>query len=270
MLIKIIAGALGFYLIYCGLLFFLQRQILFPRYQIPVLSEEIPEPAGIEKIWLNAASGKVEAWFMPPLLPQGSRSAPAVIFGHGNAELIDFWPQAFVPLTQLGIGVLLVEYPGYGRSAGAPSEKNIIDTFVKAYDLLVARKDVDPGRIILFGRSIGGGAVCGLAKIRPSVALILSSTFTGVRAFAVRFLVPGLLIRDPFDNLGAVKIYQGPTLIIHGKYDDIIPYSHGRALFKAASNPKMISYDCAHNDCPPDWGIFWKDIEAFLRDAKIL
>jgi len=79
LLIKIVAGGLGFYLIYCGLLFFLQRQILFPRYQIPFFSEGIPEPAGLEKIWLNTASGKVEAWFMPPQLPPGSRPAPAVI-----------------------------------------------------------------------------------------------------------------------------------------------------------------------------------------------
>lgn len=270
MLLKIIAGVLCFYLIYCGFLFFLQRQILFPRYQIPVPPGEKPEQSGLEKFWIDTASGKVEAWFMPPALSHARKSAPAVIFAHGNAELIDFWPQELYPFTRMGIGVLLVEYPGYGRSAGYPSQTNIIDTFVRAYDRLSLRQDVDLRRIVLFGRSVGGGAVCGLTKIRPPAALILSSTFISVRSFASRFLAPGFLLRDPFDNLEAVRSYHGPILIMHGKYDDVIPYAHGQALFRAAVNAKMISYDCAHNDCPPDWGAFWKDIETFLREAKIL
>ena len=258
----------------------MQRQIIFPRSQIPYPSGAENVISGLEKIWLTTYSGKIEAWFMPPLninpskpfpaKPVPAKPAPAVIFGHGNAELIDFCPEELKGFTRIGIGVLLIEYPGYGRSEGSPSQKSISHAFNAGYDYLVSRKDVDPNRIILFGRSLGGGAVCALASNKPSAALILQSTFTSARAFASRFLAPGFLVRDPFDNLSVVSTYTGPVLIIHGKNDDIIPFSHGKALYKKVGNGKMIVYDCGHNDCPPNQEIFRQDIETFLCNARII
>ncbi len=258
----------------------MQRRIIFPRSHIPYSSGTEKVVSGLKKIWLVTHSGKIEAWFMPPLninpskptqaKPAPAKPAPAVIFGHGNAELIDFCPEELKSFTRIGIGVLLIEYPGYGRSEGSPSQKSISHAFNAGYDYLVSRKDVDPNRIILFGRSVGGGAVCALASNRPSAALILQSTFTSVRAFALRFLAPGLLVRDPFDNLSVVSTYPGPVLIIHGKNDDIIPFSHGKALYEKCLKGKLIVYDCSHNDCPPDYVIFQKDIETFLTDVGII
>jgi len=96
------------------------------------------------------------------------------------------------------------------------------------------------------------------------------STFTRVHAFAKRFLVPAFLVRDPFDNLAAVKSYPGPILVIHGKYDDVVPYRHGVALTQSTPNAKLITYDCRHNDCLPSFGTFWQDVAAFLRETGIL
>ncbi|MEA3436082.1 MAG: alpha/beta hydrolase [Thermodesulfobacteriota bacterium] len=278
--IKITTWTFLIYFAYCCFLFVMQRQIIFPRSHIPYLAGAEKIIPGLEKIWLTTPSGKVETWFMPPLninpsktipaKPVPSKPAPAVIFGHGNAELIDFCPEELKEFTRIGIGVLLIEYPGYGRSEGSPSQKSISHAFNAGYDYLVSRKDVDPNRIILFGRSVGGGAVCALASNKPSAALILQSAFTSVRSFASRFLAPGFLVRDPFDNLSVVSAYTGPVLIIHGKYDDIIPFSHGKALYKKVRNGKMIAYDCSHNDCPPDYVIFWKDIETFLNEVGII
>ncbi len=267
-LLKIALCTLFLYLAYCCFLFLTQRQIMFPRYQIRMTSgvkEDIP---GLEKIWLDTSCGKVETWFLPP--DQVPGPAPAVIFAHGNAELIDFWPEEFRKLTHFGIGVLLVEYPGYGRSEGAPSQQSVTEAFVAAYDLLTARKDVDPSRIVLFGRSVGGGAVCALAAERPSAALILMSAFINTRSFASTYLAPGFLVRDPFDNLAVVSSYSEPVLVIHGKNDKIIPYAHGVALFRAARHGKMLTYESGHNDCPPAWDIFRQDIVSFLHDAGII
>ena len=80
-----------------------------------------------------------------------------VIFAHGNGELIDYWPDELKKFNDFGLGVLLVEYPGYGRSDGTPTQKSISEAFEAAYDMLVSRPDVDAERIILFGRSVGGG-----------------------------------------------------------------------------------------------------------------
>ena len=87
---------------------------------------------------------------------------------------------------------------------------------------------------------------------------------------ASKLLAPKFLVRDPFDNLNAVKGYQKPVLVIHGRHDNIIPYAHGADLHRAAQNSKMITYECGHNDCPPDWDQFWADIMSFLRDNGII
>lgn len=268
--LKYILYSLLFYLAYCGLLFVLQRQIIFPRYQIPQPPQADQQVAGIEKSWLITDSGRVETWFIPAERAPSDKPQPVVIFGHGNGELIDFWPQELRKFASLGVALLLVEYPGYGRSTGNPTEKSVTDTFIAAYDWLTSRHDVDASRIILLGRSLGGGAVCALARHRPSAALILMSTFTSAKSFAKKFLVPSFLVRDPFDNLEVVKNYSNPILILHGRHDTLIPYSHAKALHAAAKQAEMITYNAGHNDCPPDWNVFWKDMENFLRKYGII
>ena len=269
-LLKYISWLLLLYVAYCGLLYFFQRQILFPRNMVPKPSKSDQQIAGLQKLWLNTGFGKVEAWLLLPVAGRSAVPAPAVIFGHGNGETIDFWPAKLEGFTRLGIALLLVEYPGYGFSAGSPSQDSIAQTFVAAYDDLVSRKDIDSSRIIFFGRSLGGGAVCALAQKRSSAALILMSTFTSVRSFAKQFLLPSFLVRDPFDNLSVIKNYSGPVLILHGQRDEVIPFTHGQKLHQSVQNGKMVAYEAGHNDCPPNWKVFWRDVENFLYDIGLI
>lgn len=268
---KVVLWSLVLYAGYCLLLFLVQRHMLFPRYLVPVSTgEERQKISSLETIWIQTRFGKVEAWFLPPLNHARNRPAPLVIFAHGNAERIDFCARELLQFTHWGIGVLLVEFPGYGRSEGKPSQASITETFVSAYDLITRRNDVDASRIILYGRSLGGGAICSLSKHRQAAAVILMSTFTSVRSFAPRYLVPAFLVRDPFDNLTALQTFKGPLLILHGKYDEVIPYAHGKSLYQASPNARFLSYECGHNDCPPDWPQFWEDVKQFLRNAGMV
>jgi hypothetical protein len=266
---KIIGIVFLVYAGFCLLMFFLQRHVLFPRYMIPAPDPPDFKALGIEPWRLEASFGAVEAWYLPPAGADPQQPAPAVIFAHGNGELIDFWVDELRRFPERGVGLLLVEYPGYGRSAGSPYQTGILEVFTLAYDRLAARKEVDAGRIVLFGRSLGGGAVCDLALKRPAKALILMSAFKSVRAFAARYLAPAFLIRDPFDNEAAVRRYTGPVLVIHGRFDEVVPFGHGQALADAAPNARMIVYEAGHNDCPPDWDVFWRDVEGFLRENGI-
>jgi fermentation-respiration switch protein FrsA (DUF1100 family) len=132
------------------------------------------------------------------------------------------------------------------------------------------RHDSDAAVIRPPNTRIGKNAVCALAAERPSAALILMSTFTGARSFAKRYLAPSFLVRDPFDNLSVVKNYPAAVLIMHGRKDTVIPYSHGIALHSAARHGKLITYEAGHNDCPPDWRMFWQHVRTFLRENKII
>ena len=189
-----------------------------------------------------------------------------MIFAHGNGELIDDWALALEPLRRWGAGVLLVEYPGYGRSTGAPSQTTIVASMKSAYDRMLTRPDVDPRRIVGYGRSLGGGAVCALASERSIAALVLESTFTSVRPLARGFLVPGFLVRDPFDNLDALRRYPGPVLIVHGEHDEIIPAAHASELHAALPRSRLALEPCGHNDCERPWRL----VQEFLRENALL
>jgi pimeloyl-ACP methyl ester carboxylesterase len=265
---KILLFAITVYLVYGLALYLLQRRVLFPRRHVE--PETPPKMDGIEPIWLSTGYGKVEAWFLSPAGTEAEAPRPVILFAHGNAELIDFWPEPMAEFCRRGFGVLLVEYPGYGRSEGHPSQETVTEAFVAAYDALAERKDVDKARVVLMGRSLGGGAVCALASKRPAAALVLISTFTSVRSFSWRFLAPGFFVRDPFDNLPVVAGYAGPVLVAHGTGDMVVPYRHGVAVAKAAKRSRMVTYDAGHDDCPPDWTAFVETVAEFLQREGVL
>ncbi len=266
---KIVTVILALYSIYCGILFFFQRHIVFPAGHAGPVKEKSENLSGLQKFKIDGPSWKVEAWFLPAEKDFRDKY-PVAIFAHGNAELIDDWPKALQPFTKMGISVLLVEYPGYGRSVGKSSPETITDVFIKAYDLLVERNDIDSDRIFYIGRSIGGGVVCSLAREREPSALVLMSTFTSLKVMARKFLAPGFLLRYHFENIEVVQSFEKPVLVIHGNNDDVVPCDHGVALAQAAPCGRLITYDAGHNDCPPDWNVFYRDMEVFLKESGIL
>ncbi|MEE9142105.1 MAG: alpha/beta hydrolase [Gammaproteobacteria bacterium] len=249
---------------YLALGYSMQRAVMFPNPPVPLddIAAEIP---GLEKIWLEQPDGRVEAWFLPPYKDTDDPTA-VLLFTHGNGELIDYWAEAFDVVRSWNVAVLLVEYPGYGRSSGKPSEQSITETMVAAYDRVAERLDVDASRVVAYGRSIGAGAACALASHRDVAALILESPFTSVRPLAWRAGLPGFLVRDPFDNLSVVERFEGPVLIMHGERDGIVPIKHSETLHEAAPDSVFKRYACGHNDCPRPW----RDIHGFLEDQSIL
>ncbi|MBK8482195.1 MAG: alpha/beta hydrolase [Proteobacteria bacterium] len=248
----------------------LQRRIVFPRHLTHAAAGAGDGVEALERLWIDTEEGRVEAWLLPGEGVGPTHPGPAVIFAHGNAELIDEWPQILQPYRRLGISVLLPEYRGYGRSAGSPSQAAIGADFARFYDQLAARPEVDAARIVLHGRSLGGGVVCQLAEQREVAAVILMSTFSSVHELAKRFWVPSFLLRDPFDNRAAIARLQRPVLIVHGRQDTLIPVDHARVLAAAATRGRLVLYDGDHNTCPPDWTVFWRDLEQFLRASTVL
>jgi uncharacterized protein len=266
-ILKLFTIAVIAYAAYALLLFLMQRRILYPGRYLRVSG---PPPGGIAAIAVATAAGHGEAWFMPPLRRGPGERRPLVIFFHGNGEVIDSLPGQAEGFRELGMGVLLVEYPGFGRSPGNPTESSITETAAAAYDAALKREEVDPQRIVLFGRSLGGGVACALAVRRPSAALILQSTFSSTRPFARGFLVPAFLVRDVFDNGSVLSAYRQPVLLFHGSSDTTVPPEHSRELQRLAPRTRLVEFPCGHNDFPPDWREFYRIIAAFLEDAGVV
>jgi uncharacterized protein len=260
MSIALICGML-FVGLYWAALYAMQRSMLFPA---PPLAGLAPRPADAQQIWLDVGEARVEAWFLPARNATGP--VPLILYTHGNGELIDHWPDRFEAPRAWGMSVLLIEYPGYGRSSGIASEKSIVDTMLAAHDWALRAPGIDPARIIAFGRSLGGGAACALARRKPVAGLILESTFTSVSAFARGFYAPSIFVRDRFDNEAVVRDFKAPLLVIHGTHDTLIPVRHAHDLVAAAPHAQLELLACGHNDCERPW----PRIREFLKQNALL
>jgi uncharacterized protein len=267
-LLLVLAAVAVFYVGFLVVLFLGQRALIYPGVRNRV-SPFVPQAAGIEPLRVASAQGTVDALFLPAPTVPGKRQ-PVVMFAHGNGEVIDLWTSQLHGFQERGIGVLLVEYPGYGRSTGTPSQDSIRLALDAAYDRIVADPRVDAGRVFGFGQSLGGGAICQLARDRPLRALILQSTFTSLDVFAAGYGAPSFLLRDHFDNLAVVRSFAGPVLVIHGEQDGVIPWRLGRELAAASSHATFRLYQCGHVCWDPGRVPFWRDAVPFLISAGIL
>jgi len=168
-------------------------------------------------------------------LPAGTQDF-TIFFTHGNAEDLGHLMPLLKMFNELGFGVFSYDYRGYGLSSGRPSEKKTYIDSETAFAYLTNNLGVTPEKIILHGRSVGGGAVVDLAVNNKVAGLILESSF--VTAFRVLTRIP-ILPFDKFKNIDKIKKVNCPVLIIHGLKDRIIAPWHGKKLFEAANEPKL-------------------------------
>lgn len=254
------------YLGYVLLLVLFQRTLLFPGRWLtpPAMPSGVAAVAGT--LWLSTSFGKVESRLALPGHADGP--FPLVIIFHGNGELIDNPHPAFEQLRQLGCALLLVEYPGYGRSAGKPCQQTLVETALAAFDAVTVRPEIDQKRIASFGLSIGAYPATVLAAQRPVQALILAAPFTSLRPFAHQRLLPAWLLFDYFDNLAMIPQYAGRTLVLHGQYDTIVPFEHGRQVSAAAVQGQFVALPADHNDLL-DQSRFWDELHGFLAPTVL-
>ena len=254
-----------------GLVWWMQRYMLFAGAYVPHnVSLSLPEEA---TLWTrDTGDGVVEAWLLPGDGATAENPGPAVVFCHGNGELINIWTHEMRWYTSRGYTVLLPEYRGYGRSEGTPSQANVLEDLTDFTDRLAALPSVDAGRIVYHGRSLGGAVAVQLATVRPPRAMVLASTFTSVRdvaghLFGVR--PPGFLVRDRFPVEALLPKYDGPVLILHGELDRVVPVEHARRNAAAARDARLVVYPgIDHNDMPGGHGK-WADILGFLAEEGL-
>lgn len=191
-----------------------------------------------------------------------------ILFSHGNAEDIGDVEPIILYLRDSGFAVFAYDYRGYGTSEGTPSEKKAYEDIDAAYRYLTGELKIPPARVILHGRSLGGGVAVDLASREPVAGLILESTFT--TAFRVVTYIP-LLPFDKFENINKLARVNCPVLVIHGKQDRTIPFSHGEKLFAAAPGVKLSFWvdDADHNNLfDTARGSYLKTIRDFAKNLN--
>lgn len=209
----------------------------------------VPRDIGIEyrDVTLQTSDGvDIHGWFVPG---SGSR---VVLFFHGNAGNISHRLDSIRQFHALGLSVLIVDYRGYGRSGGRPSEAGMNRDALAAWDYLTGQMGIDPGDIIVFGRSLGGSVAAKLAASTEPLALVVESAFTSVPDIASE-LYPWLPARWLSRMRHATRDYvakvRSPVLVIHSRDDEIIPFHHGERIFASAGQPRaLLPLRGNHND----------------------
>jgi hypothetical protein len=262
---------LGFWV----LAYFMQDGLLFPRQYAALPTKDIPYRLTAE-LKRTVDGNDYIAWFVPAPGCTADNPCPLVVFCHGNAEIIDHQDWIVDNYKRLSVSILLVEYRGYGRNDGHPSQKGIHDDHIHFYDKVVDLPQVDRQRVFFHGRSLGGAVAAELATERPPKVLIMQSTFSSAVSMANRRFLPGFLLKHPFRTDRVIAKADWPLLLIHGEGDDIIPVDEARALRDVAErNSRDLTYvemPGAHNDFPPvsHDGEYWQTVETFLREKGIL
>ena len=176
----------------------------------------------------------------------------------------------------MGLNVLIIDYRGYGRSTGKPSEQGLYRDAEAAWHYLTRSRGIDAKEIVLFGRSMGGAVATWLAAETQPAAVIVESTFTSVPDMAAKLypLLPvRLLARLDFNAQENIRRVESPVLILHSRDDEIVPFEHARSLYEAAHEPKrLVELRGGHNDGFIVSGQFYTDnlrrfIENHLPDA---
>ena len=201
-----------------------------------------------DEVGLTTEDGvRLHGWFVPH-----EHARATVIFFHGNAGNIGDRLGTLRMFHDLGLNVLLFDYRGYGRSEGRPGERGTYRDASAAWEYLTAERGIAADSIVLYGRSLGGAVAAWLAARVSPGALVLDSTFTSVPDLAAElypFLPARWLSRFRYDSRRRLDEIRTPVLVIHSRDDEIIPYTHGRALFAAASEPKaFVTLGGGHNN----------------------
>ena len=239
MITTLLVTAISFYVLLGVMLFFMQERMVFlarlPGRQL----EATPRDAGFDYADVNfeTADGiSLHGWYVYARNPRGT-----VLFLHGNAGNISHRLDSIAIFHELGLDTFIIDYRGYGQSEGKPSEEGTYRDAEAAWQYLVTERGKDPERIIMFGRSIGGGVAAWLATRHKAAALIVESSFTSAVDMAAHlypFMPVRLISRLQYPVADYVARAECPVLIVHSRDDEIIPFAMGKALYEAAPAPK--------------------------------
>ncbi|MEI6085520.1 MAG: alpha/beta hydrolase [Verrucomicrobiota bacterium] len=215
-------------------------------------------PPGVTDLQLTASDGvKIHGWYVPG----PTTATQTVLFLHGNASNLSDRNEKIDILRQLDVNVCIIDYRGYGRSAGEPNEAGTYRDARAAYDYLTKTLNREPRTVILYGESLGTGMSVELATRVPVGGVILEAGFTSIGDVAqglFPFLPVRYLVRNKYDSIHKIAALNAPLLLLHSREDEVFAYRHAERLFAAAREPKrLVELHGGHNDA------FMQSLEAY-------
>jgi pimeloyl-ACP methyl ester carboxylesterase len=231
MALGILTGVWGIWM------FFRQSRIVFKPTR-DLLTDPSDLGLAFEDVYPQLSTGnRVHGWWIP-----GDDCSRAIICFPGSIGNMSHELTTVSFLRRLGACVLIVDYPGFGRSAGHASERGCYLAASAAWDYAIQNKGMRPESIVLFGRSLGGTVAAWLAARHPECArLVIHSAFTSVPDVAARaypFFPVRYFCYIRFNTLKQIRACRCPIVLMHSKADTVIPLWHGERILEEAPEPK--------------------------------
>ena len=223
------------YLVVMIFIYFYQRNLLYHPSENNYQNDELK--FNYKEVNINVEDDiKLKSWFIKKDL---SNFKTLLIF-HGNAGDLSNRIYKLNELNKLKINILLISWRGFSGNNGTPTEKNLYKDAEAAIKWL-NQKGISNNQIILYGESLGTGVAVEMAKRNSFNSIILESPFTSIEDSAkiyYPYLPIKLLLKDRYDSINKIKMISSPILLMHGKKDEVVPFSMGKELFDLANNPK--------------------------------
>ncbi|MEI8390426.1 MAG: alpha/beta hydrolase [bacterium] len=274
MIKKITYGIAKRFVLYTGI-FYLVLPFILPSLIYAPIKEQTKAALKVQDIYLKTSDNvKINVWYV-----KAKNNKPTILFCHGNGGNISYYEEIINIFSDKGYGILLLDYRGYGKSEGTPSETGLYNDIDAALKFLNEKEKLSNNRIVLWGLSLGGAVVSEVASKENFKAVMLQSTFTNVKEEGIYMY--GRLAKDKFsktlikaffDNLIYLQKYDteskiakisSPLLIAHDIPDEVIPVKMSYELAKLNPKAKLfISKTGSHND--GTW--FYEEALKFLED----
>lgn len=237
-LLKILLYVVITLLILVGFVLFFESSFVYHPVKHPGGNWEPPElHDSIHDVTFEAEDGtELHGWWVPK-----KDTDTTLLWYHGNAGNLSHRLGGIRDFFDLGVQILIMDYRGYGKSEGSPSEDGIYMDGEAAYTFLRKEKNVPASELFILGRSLGAAVATHVAGKFPTGGLILVSGFPSARSMVPRVLpIPGLhfLVRHNLDSASRIGSIETPLLMMHGSEDNIVPPELGRKLFEHATEPK--------------------------------
>ncbi len=231
--LKILLGlSIFLWLVATLALWFFQEKFIF----FPPSASETYQPTAYQpyNIQFNFNQQRLNGWYI-----EKNKEWPVIIYFGGNASDVGQLLRIFD--QQFEANLLLLQYRGYGKSSGKPSQKALFEDALAEYDWLIEHHHFKPEKIFLIGQSLGTGVATYLASQRQVQAVILITPYASIRYIAAQQhpLFPvKLLLRHPFNSVDLAPHIKVPLLALLAEQDHIIPRANSLQLHQAWGGEK--------------------------------
>jgi len=255
------------YLGWAVMLYIMQPKFLYsPVREVPYTPGELD--LDFENVVFKSGDGLLlSGWYIG-----AENSEFTVLFCHGNAGNMTHRLDSINIFYNLGLNCFIFDYRGYGDSEGKPSEEGTYLDVGAAYKWLTEEKKIQPDKIIIFGRSLGGSIAAQLASKVKAAALIIEGTFTSYVDIGKKFypyMPVRWFARFSYRTIDYIKDVGCPVMLIYSRNDEVVPFEFGLELYEAANEPKeFVEIFGSHNDGFLVSSEIYKD--AWLKWLKFL